>query len=164
MPSAGDWTIHRGGALTFEGVKGVTVENCTLRRVDGNGISINGYARNVSVLTSEFHFVGETAIALWGRTRQGVGGGDVTLPAGVGIDGLGGDQPRGTVIMGNFVHEIGAFQKQASAVFQAVACETVIRENVFFNGPRALINLNDQFGGGNEISGNVMFNRYGWLW
>jgi len=30
--------------------------------------------------------------------------------------------------------------------------------NIFFNGPRALININDGFGGGNEIVNNLLFN------
>ena len=30
--------------------------------------------------------------------------------------------------------------------------------NVFFNGPRAGININDGFGGGNQIQNNLLFN------
>ena len=92
---AGDWTLHPAGALTFEGVSSITVVNCTLAHLDGNGVVVRGFARNVSITDSEFVYIGETAIALWGNTEQGVGGGDVSLPPGVGIDGTNGDQPRG---------------------------------------------------------------------
>jgi hypothetical protein len=112
MPSAGDWALHRGGALTLEGVVGAAIEQCNLTQIDGNGVSINGFARDVSVARSEMTFIGETAIALWGRTSQGVGGGNVSLPAGEGIDGLDGEQPRGTRIVGNYIREVGGVQKQ----------------------------------------------------
>lgn len=32
------------------------------------------------------------------------------------------------------------------------------QNNIFFNGPRALINFNDGFGGANEIVNNLLFN------
>ena len=49
MPSAGDWTLHRGGAVTIEGVVSARLEGCAFNRLDGNGVSINGYLRNVSI-------------------------------------------------------------------------------------------------------------------
>ena len=36
--------------------------------------------------------------------------------------------------------------------------QNTIVDNIFFNGPRAGINYNDGFGGGNNISGNILFN------
>jgi hypothetical protein len=36
--------------------------------------------------------------------------------------------------------------------------QTTITGNMFFNGPRAGINFNDGFGGGNVISNNLLFN------
>ena len=52
-----------------------------------------------------------------------------------------GDQPRGTRIIENLVHENGHFSKQASPYFQAKAAQTVLQGNIFFNGPRAGINF-----------------------
>ena len=42
--------------------------------------------------------------------------------------------------------------------FQAVTAQTHLAGNVHFNGPRAGINLNDGFGGGNLVERNLMFN------
>ena len=39
-----------------------------------------------------------------------------------------------------------------------MACLSHLEGNVFFNGPRGSININDGFGGGNVITGNVLFN------
>ena len=51
------------------------------------------------------------------------------------------------------------FQLQSSCWFQAKTAQTTIVDNLFFNGPRAGINLNDGFGGGNVIQGNTIFNQ-----
>jgi hypothetical protein len=48
---------------------------------------------------------------------------------------------------------------QTAAYFQALSAEATIEFNVFFNGPRAGINFNDGFGGGNLVRGNLVFNQ-----
>ena len=145
----------------MEGTVNLTLANLTLTHADGNGISINGFNRNLTIADSELSWIGDSAIAAWGYTAQGKGKGNVTLPAGVGIDGgdaATGPQPRGTRITGNVCHEVGLWQKQSSCYFQAQACETTLSNNVFYNGPRALINFDDQFGGGNRLSRNLLLN------
>ena len=67
------------------------------------------------------------------------------------IDGTNGNQPRGTKIVGNLVHEIGIYGKQISAYIQSLACQTEITGTIFFNGPCTGINFNDGFGGGNIV-------------
>lgn len=67
----------------------------------------------------------------------------VRLPGPVGPDGRGGNQPRGTKVVGNVVREFGLWQKQSSAWSQQLTAETWIEGNVFFNSPRAAINFND---------------------
>jgi len=64
----------------------------------------------------------------------------------LGFDATGGDFPRHTTISHNVVREMGLFEKQSSAWFQAKAMQTTIVGNLFFNGPRAGINQNDGFG------------------
>ena len=61
-------------------------------------------------------------------------------------DGRAGTQPRGTVVKDNFIHEIGFFEKQSSAWFQAKTALTTISNNIMFNMPRAAINFNDGYG------------------
>lgn len=59
------------------------------------------------------------------------------LPAKVGPDGRGGEQPRHTYIGGNLIREFGIWQKQSSAFFEALSASTTLQSNVIFNGPRA---------------------------
>ena len=42
--------------------------------------------------------------------------------------------------------------------FQAVTAGTHFEGNVFLNGPRAAINWNDGFGGGDDVSHNLLVN------
>ena len=60
----------------------------------------------------------------------------------VGYDARDGDFPRHTTIANNVVRELGIWEKQSSAWFQAKAMQTTIVDNLFFNGPRAGINFN----------------------
>ena len=144
VPSGGDWAIHRGGAIYAEGVDGIIIQDCMFDAPGGNGVYLSNYIRNASIEGNEFVFTGDSAIAAIGSAQL--------------IDGTDGNQPRGTKIYSNLIHEIGVFGKQTSAYIQAIACETELVGNVIFNGPRAGINFNDGFGGGNLVMNNLAFN------
>jgi len=143
-PSGGDWALERSGALRLEGTVGVTIANNTFQRLDSNAVSINGYNRHCVVDGNEFVFLGQNAVASWGRTH--------------GNDGTHGEYPRFTRISRNYVHEIGHIQKQSSFYFQAITAQATITHNIAFNMPRAAINFNDGFGGGAEVNSNLLFN------
>ena len=144
VPSGGDWSLYRGGAVDVEGTEGLTIANSTFKRLDGNAIMLSAYNRNVSILRNEFVFVADNAIASWGTTN--------------GYDGTAGDQPRGTLIKDNLAHELAFFEKQSSFYFQAKTCQATVTNNIVYNVPRAAINLNDGFGGDNLINSNLIFN------
>ena len=144
VPSGGDWAIHRGGAVFVEGVDGFTMQNCLFDSPGGNGLFLSNYIRNAVIEANEFRYAGESSIAAVGSTDL--------------IDGTDGNQPRGTKIISNLIHESGIFGKQTSPYMQSLACETTLIGNVFFNGPRAGINFNDGFGGGNLLENNLIFN------
>eukprot|EP00928_Gymnodinium_smaydae_P031070 TRINITY_DN22929_c0_g1_i1.p1 TRINITY_DN22929_c0_g1~~TRINITY_DN22929_c0_g1_i1.p1 ORF type:complete len:770 (+),score=134.38 TRINITY_DN22929_c0_g1_i1:334-2310(+) len=157
VPSGGDWALHRGGALFIEGAEDVRVEAASFETLDGNALFLSRYTRRVHILNSSFAFIGDSAMAAWGDTARGPGG-DSRLPEGEGIDGTSGAQPRGTVVEGNIVREIGSNQRQSSAWGEFKACQSRVSRNIFFNMPRAAINKNDGFGGGTVIENNLMFN------
>ena len=128
------------------GTENVTIGPSNLfTRLDGNAVFIGGYNRGAVVTTNEFVFIGDNVIAQWGDTSAVLNENkSLSVPGGwkIGPDGRGGDQPRGTKIIGNVAHEIGLWQKQSSLYFQAVSAETIVQGNVFFNGPRAALNFN----------------------
>ena len=145
VPSGGDWSVYRGGAVFVEGVDGFNLQGCLFDAVGGNGVVLSGYVRNAVIRENEFVWSGDSAIVSVGDSHL--------------IDGTLGTQPRGTRIIGNLVHENGVFGKQTCAYVQSLSCQTEITGNVFFNGPRAGINFNDGFGGGNVIEHNLLFNQ-----
>lgn len=129
VPSGGDWALQRDAALFFEGTKNLNVTGCTIERVDGNGLMLSGYTRGAVVAQNEFVWIGDTAMATWGYTKE--------VDGVQGNDGTDGNQPRGSVFRENLVHENGAYSKQASPFFQAKSAQTTLERNIFFNGPRA---------------------------
>jgi len=153
VPSAGDWALERFGAIFLEGTEGISVESCEIERVDGNGIMLSGYNRNTTIQNSDLAFIGGTAIALWGRTNETEGDNHPQA----GVDGTDGNSPRFTTVRGCSIREVGLYEKQSSFFMQAKTAQSTIDGNVFFNGPRAGINFNDGFGGGDVIAHNLVF-------
>lgn len=144
VPSGGDWSIHRGGAIYMEDVSNVRIQNCVFSRLDGNAIFLSRRTRNVMIFRNHFQWIGESAIALWGDTD--------------GYNATARTFPLNTRIEGNVMSELGIYQKQSSSVFISKAALTTIRNNVMFNIARAAINFNDMVGGGDVIDRNVIFN------
>jgi len=123
---------------------------------------ISGFNRNATVSNSDFAYIGGNAIASWGYTNETAtdpGRPGIALagyPA-AGVDGTDGEHPRYTTVSGCSAREVGLYEKQSSFYIQAKTAQATIVGNVFFNGPRAGINANDGFGGGDEIAHNLVF-------
>lgn len=144
VPSGGDWALPHTAALHFHGVEHVTIRDCKFVRLDNSAVLLSGYARHVQILRNYARWLGMGFAVAWGDTD--------------GVDGTAGTQPQYTIVDGNFVSEVGSTQKQSSFWFQAKSCLNTVTNNIAFNGPRAGINLNDGYGGGNTISSNLLWN------
>ena len=92
------------------------------------GLVVNDFNRNTTIGRNSFRKLGDSAILLIGSAEL--------------LDATGGDQPRFTTIESNTAYEYGLLGKQVAAVFQAVSCQTLIRDNIFFSGPRHGVNFN----------------------
>jgi len=162
VPSAGDWALDRVSAVFLQGTERVTVDSCTFDRLDGNGVMVSGYNRNATITESDFSYIGGNAIAAWGYTNEtatdpGRPGIQLANHPKAGVDGTDGEHPQYTTVTGCTAREVGLYEKQSSFFVQAKTAASVIVGNVFFNGPRAGINANDGFGGGDEIGHNLVF-------
>ena len=69
VPSAGDWSIHRGGAVLIENAEESTVEKCVFDQVGGNGVAISKYARNVVIADNEMVRIGDSGIIVVGDLK-----------------------------------------------------------------------------------------------
>ena len=130
--------------MFLEGVENATVRDCAFSDLDGNALFLSGYTRGVTLAGNEFAFIGDNAMAAWGYTRDLASRANDrdALPFGVGVDGTGGTQPRGTEVVGNVVREIGLNERQSSAWGEFKAGLSHVHGNLFFNMPRAAVNFN----------------------
>jgi len=162
VPSAGDWALERRAAVFLQGTQGVIIDGCIFERLDGNGVMVSGYNRNATIQNSDFAFIGGNSIAAWGYTNEtetdpGRPGVQLNNAPHAGSDGTDGEHPRYTTVVGNTAREIGLYEKQSSFFIQAKTAQSIVKGNVFFNGPRAGICANDGFGGGDEFAHNLVF-------
>jgi len=153
MPSGGDWALGRVGAVYAEGTARLSLVGNDVTRCDGNGFLLFGYHRDATISRNSFSWMGETCVALWGKTAGAPGGVD-----GMGPDGTQGEQPENTMVEGNLAREFGIWEKQSSFFFQAKTGTTTLLSNIAYNGPRAQVNFNDGFRGGNNMTKNILFN------
>jgi len=144
VPSGGDWSIHRGGTFFIENAHDITLSNNLFDQVGGNALFLSNYVENSTIIYNEFVWPGDSAVAAVGSSQA--------------IDGTHNTQPVNNLIVNNHMHEIGVFGKQTSCYIQSLAYKTTLKDNVCYNGPRAGINFNDGFGGGNLVEGNLVFN------
>lgn len=128
MPSGGDWSVHRDAAVVLQGTEGVVVENCSFIGIGGNAVLITAYNRDAFIGYSQFRFVGDSAIVSVGNVN--------------GIDGLLQDVPINTRIVSNIASEIGLYVKQSGFYYHALSANATVDGNIFFNMPRAGININ----------------------
>ena len=68
------------------------------------------------------------------------------------------EYPHNNFIERNYFDTVGVNMKQTSCYFKAITFGNTIRDNICFNGPRAGLNWNDGFMGGDLVEGNVIFN------
>ena len=129
VPSGGDWALRPAGAVTLWNTTRATVANCSFLRTDSNAIFIGGHTRNTTVVGCEMAWIGMSAVAALGLTDFD--------------DASGGDQPWGTLLSGLVVRELGLWEKQSRAYLAGRTPLTRVESSLFYNGPRAMVNIND---------------------
>ena len=143
VPSGGDYSAHRGAAVLLQGTRNVTIDHSLFDGVGGNGVALIDFNRGAKIVGNEMRHLGENGVILMGSTNW--------------VDGRNGEQPRFSEISGNLIHHLGLYTKQSAAIFSAVACQNSILSNILFHGPRALLNINDGFGGATTVHQNLFF-------
>jgi hypothetical protein len=62
VPSGGDWSLHRDGAVLFDNVEQVAVSNCTFVNLGGNGAVLSNHVLNSSITDCEMTQLGDSGI------------------------------------------------------------------------------------------------------
>ena len=144
IPSGGDWSVHRGASVVLESAERIDLQGLHFDQPGGNGLLLSKHVASSTVSACTFVECGESAIISMGKTRL--------------LDGRDGrcEVPRGNRFVGNLVDGVGAFGKQSAAYFHAKSRDALLEGNVFLNGPRSAVNLNDGYAGNDTIRGNLM--------
>jgi len=142
--SGGDWSIHRGGMIFVENATDSEVSECVLDSPGGNGIFLSGYSQRILITKNEVKNSGDSSIAAVGYTAL--------------MDGRDATYPYNNTFSYNHLHDWGVWGKQTSAIFFGMTREQIFDHNIIHTGPRAGINQNDGFAGGNTFSYNLVFN------
>jgi hypothetical protein len=144
VPSGGDWSVHRGAAVVVQDAERVAIAGATFTATGGNAVLFSNHVKDSNITDCEFARTGDSAVVFLGGTN--------------GVDGSAPTYPDRNLIARNHMHDVGVYGKQTSCVGLQLAANSTIVDNVCYNGPRAGINYNDGFGGGNLFKGNVVFN------
>ena len=158
IPSFGDWAIHRGGAVFFDGAEDCGVDNCFFDAVGGNALFISNYNQRVHVENSLFTEIGESAVCLVGEPM-------LSRELSYRCQYCDNEHPWGflphtenfpesCVIKNNLIHDVGLFGKQTAGVFIAVSAKNIVSHNEMYNIPRAAICIHDGTYGGHIIEFN----------
>ena len=144
IPSRGNWTLHRAGAVFLEGTEHCAVVSCFFDAVGGNGVFLSNYNRRNRVTGCKFTEAGESAVCL-------VGSRHLTLGSHTAF-------PADNLVSNNLIHDCGAFGKEIAGVFCSNTMRATISHNEIYNMPRSGICINDGFGGGHIIEYNDVYN------
>lgn len=142
-PSLGDWTIHRGGAMMFNGTENCAFRDCFFDAVGGNAIFVNDYNDHAEVSRCKITEAGDSAVAVVGSRHLTYGSNRAF--------------PLGTLVEDCLIHDCGVYGKQIAGVFCANTMRATVRHNLMYNLPRAGVCLNDCWGGGHLIEHNEIF-------
>ncbi len=152
-----DWTIYRGGAVLFAGCEDCALEDCTLERLGGNAVFVNGYNRRVAVRGCHITEVGANGVAFVGDPgavrnplfeygqRQSLK--DIDRTPGPKSD----NYPADCLVEDCLIHRTGRVEKQTAPVEIAMSRSITVRHCSIYDVPRAGINIGDGCWGGHVI-------------
>jgi hypothetical protein len=146
-PSGGDWMFQDGGAVRLSGSFNASIFGSLFVNLGSTGVMLSGFNRRASIVDNEFLAVGECAVISAGLSGDTY---DNSLSSSAYGEGL--------LLSRNLAHEVGQTIKQAGFYYHAMTANATVTGNVFFNGPRAGINVNDAAFGGHLFERNLAFN------
>ena len=157
-PSTGDWGIHRGGALFFEGAEDCGVENSFFDALGGNAVFVSNHNRRIRIYGNTFTNIGDSAVCLVGKSHVDFNNHlTCELCGAKGRWDFGPDSedfPAECLVSNNLMHHIGIYGKQTAGVFMAITTQNTISHNHIYHVPRAAICINDPFWGGHVVEYN----------
>jgi len=143
IPSLGDWSIVRNGAVFLEGTRDCSVRDCMFDALGGNAVFVNNYNRSAGISGNTFQYLGESAICFVGDHYKTIG----TRRA----------FPYECRAENNLVHHCGVFGKQVAGVYLSRTKRITVGHNTIHTMPRAGICIGDGTWGGHVIEFNHVY-------
>ena len=152
-----DWSIHRGGAMFFEGAEDCEIADCEFDQVGGNAVFASGYNRRLAVRGTHIHGAGASGVCFVGspdavrsplfERHEHQSYDDLDLEPGPKIDSY----PADCVVDNCLIHNIGVVEKQVAGVQISMSRGITISHCSIYDICRAGINISEGTFGGHVI-------------
>lgn len=158
-----DWTLYRGGAITFDGAENCTIENCEFDQVGGNTIVVSNRNRNITVKGCYIHNSGASGVVFAGNPQAvhnplfeyvAQDYANIDLRRGA----LNDDYPCECRVEDCIITMTGRDEKQTAPVQISMSYRITVDHCSVYDVPRAGININEGTFGGHIIENCDLFN------
>lgn len=140
IPSLGDWSLHRGGAILLEGTRDCQIKDCLFEALGGNAVFVNRFNRDLTIRGCSFRDIGDSGVLLVGELET--------------TTGTQKHFPYECRVENNHFYNLGLFGKQTAAVYVSRAKRITVGHNLIHDLPRAGICIGDGTWGGHMIEYN----------
>lgn len=158
-----DWTVYRGGAVTYNGAENCSIINCEFDQVGGNSIFVNNYNRHINITGCYIHHSGANGIAFVGDPKavrnpifrygpQDYKHMDLTPGP------IGDNFPANCIVSDCIITKTGRAEKQTSPVQISMSFRITVSHCSIYDVPRAGINISEGTFGGHIIEYCDVFN------
>ena len=158
-----DWTVYRGGAMTFRDSDRCGLDRCVLRDIGSNGVFADGNCSGISVVRTLIRNTGASGICFVGRPdavrsplfeyNETQSLTDVDLTPGPASD----NYPKDCLAEDCLIDGVGLTEKQATGVEISMAARVTVRNCTVRRASRAGINISEGTFGGHVIEGCDVF-------
>ncbi len=158
-----DWTICRGGAVTFRDSDRCRLDRCAFRDIGSNGVFVDGNCSEIAVTRSHFCEIGASGICFVGRPEsvrsplfdceRNQSLETVDRTPGPMAD----DYPKGCTVEDCLIERVGTVEKQATGVEISMAYGVTVKNCTICHTSRAGINVSEGTFGGHRIEGCDVF-------
>jgi hypothetical protein len=159
-----DWTVHRGGAVFFEGAEDCAILNSFIDQPGGNAVFASNYNRRLRFAGMHVRGCGASAFAFVGDPKAvrnpvfGYGSPHDPAAADRTPGPLTDNYPMECTVEDSLIHEVGTVEKQGAGVQISMSRRITVRHCSIYDTSRAGININEGTWGGHLIEGCDVFN------